>query len=316
MLAAYRVERPFTGARARGPAAAGARRRAALSPDPAVRLAEPGRGRAGQAQGPARVPRQAALPPRPVRARRLRSGLILATRSAAGSETVEIHTDGACSGNPGPGGWGAVLRWRGQVPRALRLRAGDHQQPDGARGGDRGARDAEAADDGRAVHRQQLSAPRASPTWLPAWKARGWQTADKKPVKNQDLWQRLEQALGRHRIVWRWVKGHSGNPDNERADELARAGDPRRSRWRRGPTSRLRLPRPVAHLSDPSARENPLSSSRRSRAPGARCRALRRDCCDRRSAPGTGPPAGRARPRRSAPAGGRRSPSALPGSRR
>ena len=73
----------------------------------------------------------------------------------------------------------------------------------------------------RAVHRQQLSAP-GHHQWLPAWKARGWRTADKKPVKNQDLWQRLERALGRHRIVWRWVKGHSGNPDNERADALAR----------------------------------------------------------------------------------------------
>ena len=60
-------------------------------------------------------------------------------------------------------------------------------------------------------------------TWLPAWKARGWQTADKKPVKNQDLWERLEQALARHRVEWHWVRGHSGDPGNERADQLARA---------------------------------------------------------------------------------------------
>ena len=60
-------------------------------------------------------------------------------------------------------------------------------------------------------------------TWLPAWKARGWRTADKKPVKNQDLWQRLEQALARHEVAWHWVRGHSGDPDNEQADQLARA---------------------------------------------------------------------------------------------
>jgi ribonuclease HI len=60
-------------------------------------------------------------------------------------------------------------------------------------------------------------------SWLPAWKLRGWRTADKKPVKNQDLWQRLDEAVGRHRVVWHWVKGHAGHPDNERADQLARA---------------------------------------------------------------------------------------------
>ena len=160
MLAAYRIERPFTGRRARGPAAARARRRAAVPPDPAVRLAEPGRGRAGQAQGPARVLRQAALPPRPVRARRLRSGLILATRSAAGSETVEIHTDGACSGNPGPGGWGAVLRWRGQCRELSGFAPATTNNRMELEAAIAALETPEAADDGRAVHRQQLSAPR------------------------------------------------------------------------------------------------------------------------------------------------------------
>jgi ribonuclease HI len=145
----------------------------------------------------------------------------LANSSAAGSETVEIHTDGACSGNPGPGGWGAVLRWRGQCRELSGFAPATTNN----------RMELEAAIAALETLKRPMTVElytdsnylrHGITTWLPAWKARGWQTADKKPVKNQDLWQRLEQALGRHRIVWRWVKGHSGNPDNERADELAR----------------------------------------------------------------------------------------------
>ena len=137
-------------------------------------------------------------------------------------DPVEIHTDGACSGNPGPGGWGAVLRWRGR------------------------ARELSGFEPATTNNRMELLAAisaletlkRPMPvrlftdsnylrqgitTWLPAWKTRGWRTADKKPVKNQDLWQRLEQALARHDVEWHWVRGHSGDADNERADQLARA---------------------------------------------------------------------------------------------
>jgi ribonuclease HI len=139
----------------------------------------------------------------------------------AEDDIAEVHTDGACSGNPGPGGWGAVLRWRGQErelsgfePRTtnnrMELQAAiaalqAFKRPMTIR-----------------LHTDSNYLRSGITTWLPAWKARGWRTADKKPFKNQDLWQALEAALGDHRIEWRWVKGHSGNPDNERADQLAR----------------------------------------------------------------------------------------------
>jgi ribonuclease HI len=141
--------------------------------------------------------------------------------SPADQDIVEVHTDGACSGNPGPGGWGAVLRWRGQErelsgfePRTTNNRM-ELQAAIAA---------LQAFKRPMTIHLHTDSNYLRSgiTTWLPAWKARGWRTADKKPVKNQDLWQALEAALGDHRIEWRWVKGHSGNPDNERADQLAR----------------------------------------------------------------------------------------------
>ena len=136
-------------------------------------------------------------------------------------DAVDIYTDGACSGNPGPGGWGAVLRWRGRT----RELSGFEPATTNNRMELLAAISAlEALKRPMAVRlftdsdylRQGIT------TWLPAWKKRGWRTADRKPVKNQDLWQRLEQALARHRVEWRWVRGHSGDPDNERADQLAR----------------------------------------------------------------------------------------------
>ncbi len=134
---------------------------------------------------------------------------------------VEVHTDGACSGNPGPGGWAAILR---SGAKELELAGGEPLTTN---------------------NRMELMAAIAAlealkrPTrvrvytdsqylrlgiteWLRSWKARGWRTADKKPVKNQDLWERLDAANRRHRVNWRWLKGHAGHPGNERADELAR----------------------------------------------------------------------------------------------
>ena len=134
---------------------------------------------------------------------------------------VDIYTDGACSGNPGPGGWGAVLRWRDHT----RELSGSEPATTNNRMELLAAISAlEALKRPMAVRmftdsdylRQGITA------LLPAWKARGWRTADRQPVKNQDLWQRLEQALARHQADWHWVRGHSGDPDNERADELAR----------------------------------------------------------------------------------------------
>jgi ribonuclease HI len=136
---------------------------------------------------------------------------------------VVMYTDGACSGNPGPGGWGAVLM------------SGRHRKE--LFGGDRDTtnnrmemmaviRGAEALKRGCSVdiHTDSKYVMKGITEWLEGWKKRGWRTASKQPVKNVDLWQRLEKALDRHEVNWYWVKGHSGIAENERADELARKG--------------------------------------------------------------------------------------------
>jgi ribonuclease HI len=143
-------------------------------------------------------------------------------KAAASQRHVEIFTDGACSGNPGPGGWGAILRY-GKSEREL-----------------------SGADSGTTNNRMEMTAAimalealkrpslvhlhtdsqylrQGITTWIHDWKRRGWKTADKKPVKNVDLWQRLDQATQPHKVRWIWVKGHSGHDENERADQLARA---------------------------------------------------------------------------------------------
>jgi ribonuclease HI len=137
-------------------------------------------------------------------------------------DVVEVYTDGACSGNPGPGGWGAVLRWRGR----RRELSGFEPQTTNNRMELRAAIAAlETLKRPMTVrlHTDSAYLRNGVTLWLPKWKATGWQTADKKPVKNQDLWRALEAALGQHRVEWHWVKGHSGHPENDRADALARA---------------------------------------------------------------------------------------------
>ena len=137
------------------------------------------------------------------------------------SDIVEIHTDGACSGNPGPGGWAAVLRWRDQERE---LSGGEPLTTNNRMELTAAIAALEALKRPMRVHlytdsqylRQGIT------EWLRGWKARGWLTADKKPVKNQDLWERLDAANARHAVEWRWLKGHAGHELNERADELAR----------------------------------------------------------------------------------------------
>jgi ribonuclease HI len=138
------------------------------------------------------------------------------------TDPVSIWTDGACSGNPGPGGWAAILRWQ------------DHE------------RELVGGEPATTNNRMELAAAIAAleslkrpvavrlhtdseylrkgiTTWLAGWKRRGWLTADRKPVKNRDLWERLEAAAAPHRVTWRWLEGHAGHTLNERADKLARA---------------------------------------------------------------------------------------------
>lgn len=138
-------------------------------------------------------------------------------------ETVEIFTDGACRGNPGPGGWGALLRYKGRE------------------------RSLYGAEANTTNNRMELTAAimaleqlkrycvvrlttdsqyvmKGVTEWLPNWKRRGWKTADRKPVKNADLWQRLDAAAARHEVSWHWVRGHTGHPENEMADRLANRG--------------------------------------------------------------------------------------------
>ncbi|ONH61721.1 ribonuclease HI [Frankia sp. CcI49] len=137
---------------------------------------------------------------------------------------VEIFTDGACSGNPGPGGWGAVLRYGAHEKT---LYGGEAAETTNNRMELLAAiRALEALTRPSTVrlHTDSQYLRNGVSGWLPRWKRNGWLTADKKPVKNADLWQQLDVLAGRHTIEWLWVKGHAGHPDNERADRLANRG--------------------------------------------------------------------------------------------
>jgi ribonuclease HI len=137
-------------------------------------------------------------------------------------EMVEIWTDGACSGNPGPGGWGAVLRFRGVEKE---LSGGDRATTNNRMELMAAIRALESLKRPCRVHLTTDSnyVRQGITEWLPRWKANGWKTAARKPVKNADLWQQLEAAAADHDVEWSWVKGHSGHPENERADRLATA---------------------------------------------------------------------------------------------
>jgi len=137
---------------------------------------------------------------------------------------ITIHTDGACSGNPGPGGWGAILEWNGHRKE---LKGGERDTTNNRMEMMAAIQALEAIR--KTGHEVILITDSVYlrdgiTKWIHGWKKRDWKTADKKPVKNVDLWQRLDALTERHSIEWRWVKGHNGDPGNERADELARAG--------------------------------------------------------------------------------------------
>ena len=142
-----------------------------------------------------------------------------------GTETIDIYTDGACSGNPGPGGWG-VLILRGADSHEM---CGGEAQTTNNRMELTAAIEALEGLAGPSrirLHTDSTYVRDGITKWIRRWKANGWKTAARKPVKNVDLWRHLDKALGRHEIEWLWVRGHTGNPGNERADALARRGIP------------------------------------------------------------------------------------------
>jgi ribonuclease HI len=141
---------------------------------------------------------------------------------SGGGRIVTIHTDGACSGNPGPGGWGAILSFNDQEKE---LNGGEPHTTNNRMELTAAIEALEALKRPCAVdlHTDSEYLRNGITQWIRKWKRNGWRTADRKPVKNVDLWQRLDAALSRHEVHWHWVKGHAGHDLNERADELARA---------------------------------------------------------------------------------------------
>ena len=140
-------------------------------------------------------------------------------------EIVDIYTDGACQGNPGPGGWGALLRY-GETEKELSGGAAETTNNrmelsaaiEALRALNRPMR--------ARIHTDSTYVKKGITEWIVKWKRNGWQTAAKKPVKNVDLWTELENAMKDHSVEWHWVKGHAGHPENERADSLARSAVP------------------------------------------------------------------------------------------
>ena len=140
--------------------------------------------------------------------------------------SVEIFTDGACSGNPGPGGWGAILR---MGEHEKELSGGDPSTTNNRMELTAVIRGLEALKRPSSVtiHTDSRYVMDGVTQWMPRWKKNGWKTADKKPVKNEELWRELDALCALHDLKWKWVRGHSGHVENERADELARTAIPR-----------------------------------------------------------------------------------------
>lgn len=133
---------------------------------------------------------------------------------------IDIYSDGACLGNPGPGGWGVVLKWRG-VEKEL---SGGEDETTNNRMELKAAIEGLAALKRRStvrIHTDSTYVRDGITKWIHTWKRNGWKTVGKKPVKNIDLWRQLDAAITRHRVEWHWVRGHAGHPENEQADRLA-----------------------------------------------------------------------------------------------
>jgi ribonuclease HI len=147
------------------------------------------------------------------------------TETSATKSRAEIFTDGACSGNPGPGGWAAILR---SGAHELELTGGERATTNNRMELMAAISGLKALKKPTAVilHTDSRYVLDGASKWLKGWKKNGWKTADKKPVKNEDLWRALDDAMKDHAIEWHWVRGHSGHPENERADTLARSAIP------------------------------------------------------------------------------------------
>ncbi|MGJ3232814.1 MAG: ribonuclease HI [Oceanicaulis sp.] len=137
------------------------------------------------------------------------------------TKTVVIHTDGACSGNPGPGGWGAILEYGGREKELSGAEAETTNNRMELMAAIRALETLKRPCSVRLVTDSTYVRDGVT-KWIHGWKKNGWKTAAKKPVKNEDLWRRLDDAQQRHDVTWEWVKGHAGHPENERADQLAR----------------------------------------------------------------------------------------------
>ncbi|SJZ71355.1 ribonuclease HI [Consotaella salsifontis] len=145
------------------------------------------------------------------------------SEAESGGERVEIFTDGACSGNPGPGGWGVILRWRGkekELSGGEAMTTNNRMELLAAIEALTALKRPCAID----LHSDSEYLRNGITKWIHGWKRNGWKTADRKPVKNAELWQKLDEERSRHDVTFHWVKGHAGHDENERADELARAG--------------------------------------------------------------------------------------------
>ncbi len=138
---------------------------------------------------------------------------------------AEVYTDGACSGNPGPGGWGAVLGWQGKTREISGGEAATTNNRMELMAAIAALESLTRPVTVR-IHTDSIYVKDGITQWIHRWKRNGWKTANKKPVKNEDLWRRLDEALARHDVSWHWVKGHAGHPGNERADALARDAVP------------------------------------------------------------------------------------------
>jgi ribonuclease HI len=144
-------------------------------------------------------------------------------------EIVELFTDGACRGNPGPGGWGAILRLKSESRSAEKELWGGEATTTNNRmeltAVIRGLEALKRASRVR-VYTDSQYVQKGISAWIRQWKRNGWRTSDRQPVKNADLWQELDQLASRHEVEWHWVRGHAGHPENERADALANKGIP------------------------------------------------------------------------------------------